>query len=233
MITIEDIHNDMKIYVSQHPQLQDYGFGNIDNISTKNMKFPLLWMQLTPSSYKRNIEVFRADIYIIDILEHDLSNEVKVFSSTSIFTNDTIGFLYDDPNDVGYRINIEDVTKEPVSAKFDDHCNGFVFEIELNIPISYCSDSTPISSLPIGVRLDALEQLYQATGYPDYYYYIIDGDYSSEIPTGSEFYVVEEGAYKTSTNTNYSTGNNKTYILVGAKNKSATLTIENTVEIIY
>ena len=98
MITIADIKNDFERYITLHPQLQGFGFGDINNISTKEHKFPLLWMQPVVSQFIKNIEVNSFDIYILDVQEHNQDNIVKVLSDTNIFTNDTIGYILDDIN---------------------------------------------------------------------------------------------------------------------------------------
>ena len=145
MITIEDVHNDLKTYVEKHPQLQEYGFGLLNNISTKNHKFPLLWNQITPSSFKKNHIVYRSNIYILDVLEHDLSNEVKVLSDSNLYAIDTIVYLYEDKNDLGYHINYKNIKINPNQFVFDDNLGGHDFEIEIPVPLTYCPENTPIS----------------------------------------------------------------------------------------
>jgi hypothetical protein len=101
------------------------------------IKYPLLFQVPTYTTLELNYETFSSDIYILDVLEHDLTNHIQVVSLMDTLKNDLVDYLYNKYDSFECDIDLN-VRADTVSEKYDDFLAGVVFELNIKSPITYC-----------------------------------------------------------------------------------------------
>lgn len=141
--TIKDVVNKLNEFANNHPQINEFVFGNPSRIQTNNREFVLLWLSLKPSKTNGPSGQYTFDMYILDVLEQDNSNELDVISDNMIIGNDVIAnFFLDEQYHNGFEIDEENVIITPV-ADFDQHLTGLKFTITLYMKNNLDSCSIP------------------------------------------------------------------------------------------
>lgn len=144
-ITLTQILSELREFTNNHKELQSFQFGPIANISTKDVKYPL--MHIEPSTAYNNGHqlVLGFNMYILDLEKQDYSNLETIMNSTLLIGNDVISEYwmngtFDDKWDI-----IEDtVTITPVQFAFDDVLAGYNFNIEIEIENRLTNCNLPI-----------------------------------------------------------------------------------------
>ncbi len=131
--TLKQIITELSGFTTAHQQLQDFGFGDISNISTKDHLFPMMWINIIPSTNEGRQLNINLEMYIIDLLKQDRTNLIDVMSDTLLIGNDVVANYFDNEDDFDMVLDEESVNLTPFEAQFDDFTAGFVFEITLNI----------------------------------------------------------------------------------------------------
>ncbi len=125
MKTLKQISELFEEFTTSHPQLKEYHFDNIDNATTGNFQYPLLWCSITDTAIKS----LSFDVYICTILAHDRANFIDALSQMNSICYDFTKHLEDniyisfEPN--SFRL-------APFEGKFDDHTIGFKLTITLD-----------------------------------------------------------------------------------------------------
>lgn len=131
-VTFKDIIKDFEMFSSSHLQVNDFGWGNPNNISTKNHNFILVWLTPLSTIIDGKKVIIKFDLYVMDVLREDLSNLKDVMNNTLLIGNDFITYFFTDDNeDRGWTIVEDNVISEPFEAMFDDFCAGWVFKIDV------------------------------------------------------------------------------------------------------
>jgi hypothetical protein len=132
------IINEIQNFSDEHLQIGEFGWGPIDQISTANRKFVMVWLLPTGLRQERSSTIFKFDMYVFDLLKQDLSNLLDVFNDTALIGKDIISEFYDNEEEYGFSISETDA--EPFDHEFDDFCGGWNFSIEIEIenPINTC-----------------------------------------------------------------------------------------------
>ena len=140
--TLEQIIKELETFSTNHKQINDFGFGDISNISTKDHNFPMMWVQPTPSVIGKMIEL-NLDIYIIDLLKQDRSNLLSIMSDTLLIGNDIISEYFDSEDDFEFVVEETAVDATPFEGEFDDFTAGFLFNIQVQIAHDYSKCEVP------------------------------------------------------------------------------------------
>ena len=154
--TYNNVLNTMKCLGEQHLEIQTVTTGDLMDIDLeKNTMFPLYHIDITTVDISLQEKTFNCQIFVMDIVAEDQSNEQEVLSDTLQITTDIIGILkhgeimnvYEADHGQEHRYYIEDdFTCEPFTERFDNAVSGWVVDIavtvenELNtcdIPIDY------------------------------------------------------------------------------------------------
>lgn len=131
--TFNNIINDISGFCYSHHQINDFSWGVLSNISTKNHKFVLVWLQPVLSSISGHLMTLSFDMYVMDIVKQDLSNLKDVLNDTLLIGNDVVAKFWSDEEKWGWTLNEKGVTLEPFDAKFDDYLAGWIFRIDIEI----------------------------------------------------------------------------------------------------
>ena len=131
--TFKDIINELEAFVDDHYQPFEFGFGNISNISTKNHSFPLVFVQPIQSYNEGQMFRLKLEVYVMDIIRQDRTNELDVLNNTLLIANDLIIKYFDDEDLTGFVLDENNVSLSPFTADFDDNCGGWIVEVEIQI----------------------------------------------------------------------------------------------------
>ena len=152
--TYNNVLNTMKCIGEQHLEIQTVTTGDLMDIDLeKNTMFPLYHIDITTVDISLQEKTFNCQIFVMDIVDEDQSNEQTVLSDTLQITTDIIGILkhgeimnvYEADHGQEHRYYIED-DFTPFTERFDNAVSGWVVDIavtvenELNtcdIPIDY------------------------------------------------------------------------------------------------
>lgn len=133
MITQKDIILKFKEISKNHKQINDFGWGEIYNISTKNIKFP--YLHILPISSKKNgsLQKLSMKLYILDLQNQDNKNLLDIMSNTFEIGNDVVTAFIDFSYTNEFDIDENNIVSYFITGEFDDYTSGF----EWNINITY------------------------------------------------------------------------------------------------
>jgi len=137
--TYQEIISVFKIItISGNSVLQDFGSGNAWDIDTQQNKFPLLWIDpyLKDHQYKNGVLYLNADIYILDLVKDDRSNEIYVISDMIRVAIDLINNMKDNYDAYGFWIQKEQggaINIQQFSEKWDDRVSGVKFNVNIEV----------------------------------------------------------------------------------------------------
>ena len=174
MVTLKNFIEGLENYTEQHQQLATFSWGNISNISTKDHTYSMMWLMPTQSEYDGSLTTMKFDMYIMDILEQDLSNKLNVMDSTLIIANDVVAYFWEDNYaNLDFELDEENVTLQPFEGNFDDHLAGWIVSIQIQTktnlnacitPIGDITPPTPTEPLAISATLVTPISVYGGTG---------------------------------------------------------------------
>lgn len=140
--SLNQIINKLRTFAESHLQLKgSFVFCDVADLEAKNeLKYPLLWTDVLPSTWSNKIFTLSLQITCIDIVSKDLSNEQDVLSDTLQILNDLISVLR---QDLSYSENFEivdNISATPIKDSYGDEVAGWVSNIQINIgnPYNYC-----------------------------------------------------------------------------------------------
>ena len=140
-VTLQEILEELKIFVSEHYQLLEYGFGDLDNISTKDAKYPLLWVLPTPSKVNGAQVILGLDLYVWNLEKQNYSNLESILSNSlsigldimnNFWQQGAIGTGANKRYDL-WSIVKNSVRMQPSEFKKDDVLAGYQFSFEIEI----------------------------------------------------------------------------------------------------
>lgn len=112
---LKQIIEDLEVFATDHKQINDFGFGQVSEISTNDHEYPMMWVSLVPST-TGNMVSLAFEIYIIDLLKHDKVNLVEVLNDTLLIGNDIIAKYFDDEDEYDFTMDEEGVVITPFEA---------------------------------------------------------------------------------------------------------------------
>lgn len=142
--TYKRIIQEFQLEANRHKQIKSFHFGKIDNISTKDMLFPICWIAPSTTTVQGNIVNVGFELIILDILSQDLTNELDGLNDTLQIGVDFISKFWDKKYNDNWKVVTENgIDFEPVDGEFDDHCIGHRAIIEVEVFESLCEDKIP------------------------------------------------------------------------------------------
>lgn len=133
---LKGVLNELEQFILNHNIINSFGFGNVDNISTKDMVFPLCWLMPVPSQLENNMASITFDMYMMDLLKQDLSNLHDVMSDTLILGSDVVANFFDNEEEYDFVLDESYVSIQPFqfnSDVTDDATGGWIFTITIQI----------------------------------------------------------------------------------------------------
>ena len=141
--TFKDIVNTIERITLNHELVNSFGFGNISDIQANEMTSPIVWVHPQMSIKNSNINIFKYDIYILDLLEQNKANLLDITSDTVLIGNNIVTMLSDNGEDLGFFLDNNNITIEIVEGKFDSFYGGVVFSVEISTAIgNFCNIPT-------------------------------------------------------------------------------------------
>jgi len=124
MQTIKDIQLNFEAFCNSHPQLNTFGFDHIDNLSTKDRVFPVMWVMPMDSPLNK----LTYDVYFGDVLLHDRSNFIDILTDMNAVGYDFVKHL-----ETSTELDFDTANISPFESKFDDHTAGMKFTVTIDI----------------------------------------------------------------------------------------------------
>ena len=139
--TFKNIIEDIQTFCGEHLQINDFGWGQISNISTKEHDFVMVFLQPVKTSVEGRLVTMGFDMYVFDLVKQDKNNLIDVLNDTLLIGNDIVARFWDDEELYEWTLNENNVEAEPFDAKWDDFCSGWIFSIEIEIEnrLNLCS----------------------------------------------------------------------------------------------
>jgi len=130
MSNFKSIINTLDNFCSEHYQINEFGWGPISNISTKDQDFVLVWFLPTGARVEHSSTILKGNLYVIDLLKQNDENLLDIHNDTFLIGRDFISEFYDQEDVYDFVMN-EEADAEPFQHKFDDYTAGWIFTIEI------------------------------------------------------------------------------------------------------
>ncbi|QDP49368.1 MAG: hypothetical protein GOVbin2669_37 [Prokaryotic dsDNA virus sp.] len=160
--TYNNVVDTLKCLGQQHLQINTTTTGDIWDIDLdKNTLFPLLHIEPVNVDISLGQRVFNYQIFIMDLVNEDNSNEQEVYSDTLEILNDIIALLKH--GEILYHYNTEDAeqaryfidnnfTCEPFTERFDNAVAGWVMSLGVIVENELNTCNIPIDNTTICVK---------------------------------------------------------------------------------
>tara|TARA_R100001244_G_scaffold130960_1_gene103709 strand:- start:293 stop:802 length:510 start_codon:yes stop_codon:yes gene_type:complete len=152
----------LKCVGEQHLNIQSVTSGDIWEIDLeKNTLYPLFHINPVNVTVGMNIRTFNFQLFVMDLVEPDESNEQEVLSDTLEIMNDIIAiykhgeilYSYDAAHGEEQRYFIDsDFTIEPFTERFDNSVTGWVMSFAITVENELNSCNIPIDNTTICVK---------------------------------------------------------------------------------
>ena len=158
---MKEVIKHIEDFCNEHVQINEFGCGPLSMISTKNHKFPIVWLLPTNARHESSHIILGFDMLVFDLLKSDYTNLTDILNDCQLIGRDIIAYFSDTEYEYGFAIN-ETANSEPFDFKFDDICAGWIFKIEVELvkPLNICAiptidepQPTPPCQCPEGVKL--------------------------------------------------------------------------------
>jgi hypothetical protein len=146
--SLNKILDELKASVAAHPELKDFGYGQVSEIGTsRSVDYPLLWVTHQSDSYirienKTTIPELRLVLLFMDQVDDQQNysnsngeqshNGQEIMSDTFQMLQDIINTIMTSFQSIGIMIS-EDVRCFPVFDELPDRVNGWGAEITLRV----------------------------------------------------------------------------------------------------
>lgn len=131
--TFKQVITEFENFADNHAMINEFGWGQLSDITTKDHTYPMMWVNPTPSVNEGTNFILNIEVYIIDLEKQDGSNKLDIMSSTLLTLNDFIAEYVDSEDDNDFALNEESITVTPFNFRFDDVTSGWIGEIEIEI----------------------------------------------------------------------------------------------------
>jgi len=132
-VTLNQLVNLLRKFASDHKQLNDFGQGDLAEISAStDQKYPLMWVYFDTTNYRANEQVYPFRIILMDLIYQDKSNELEVQSDMLQVAQDLCAFMIDNP-DFDFMAN-KDVPMRFFTDRFTDLVAGIDMTLTVRDP---------------------------------------------------------------------------------------------------
>ena len=157
--TYNNVINTLKNLGANHFQISTTTVGDIFDIDLeKNTKYPLMHLNPVNVQTRRTELVYNFQVFIMDLVEPDGSNEQEVYSEVLQICIDIIAILSNSKWQAQLSLDINapvyftegDYTLEPFKERFDQSVTGWVFNLGVTVQNSFQSCEVPMDNTVIG-----------------------------------------------------------------------------------
>ena len=131
--TFKNIITDFENFCDNHNQINEFTWGPLTNISTKEQDFILVHCLPAPSQYIGREVILSFEVLILDIVKQDKTNFKDVMNDNLLIGLDIVANFFDDEDTYDWTLDEDSVLIRPFFEEFDDYCAGYVFEINISI----------------------------------------------------------------------------------------------------
>jgi hypothetical protein len=137
MITLNKIKDILNTIANKHPQINHFGFGEIENVNTikeaQGNKFPMLWIVPQQAILDENVITYRLRFLVFDQDTASDNYRTDILSSTLLILGDVVRNLKYVSND--YNV-IGKASATPFSQDFADYCTGWYSDVDIETDIN-------------------------------------------------------------------------------------------------
>ena len=157
--TYNNVIETLKNLGTNHFQIATTTVGDIFDIDLeKNTKYPLMHLNPVNVTTRRTELVYNFQVFIMDLVEPDASNEQAVYSEVLQICIDIIAILSNSKFQAQLSLDINapvyfaegDFTLEPFKERFDQSVTGWVFNLGITVQNSFQSCEIPVDNVAIG-----------------------------------------------------------------------------------
>ena len=157
--TYNNVINTLKNLGTNHFQISTTTVGDIFDIDLeKNTKYPLMHLNPVNVQTRRTELVYNFQVFIMDLVEPDGSNEQEVYSDVLQICIDIIGILSNSQFQAQLSLDINapvyfaegEFTFEPFEERFDNLLTGWVFPLSIIVHNDFQTCFIPMENNPIG-----------------------------------------------------------------------------------
>jgi hypothetical protein len=130
--TLNQVINLIETIALNHAQVNSFGFGDVSDISTVQEDYPLVWLNVQPSTINENTFTLSLSLLTLDIQKADQANERDTLSDTLSIAQDIYSALTN-PEYEDYFIIQYSTSLTPVREGLPDLVNGWGAELSLDI----------------------------------------------------------------------------------------------------
>ena len=130
--TLNQVINLIETIALNHAQVNSFGFGDVSDISTVQEDYPLVWLNVQPSTINENTFTLSLSLLTLDIQKADQANERDTLSDTLSIAQDIYSALTN-PEYEDYFIIQYSTSLTPVREGLPDLVNGWGAELLLDI----------------------------------------------------------------------------------------------------
>ena len=157
--TYNNVIDTLKNLGTNHLQIKTTTVGDIFDIDLeKNTLYPLMHLNPVNVTTRRTELVYNFQVFIMDLVEPDGSNEQEVYSDVLQICIDIIGILSNSKWQAQLALDINapvyfaegDFTLEPFKERFDQSVTGWVFNLGITVQNSFQTCEVPMTNTFIG-----------------------------------------------------------------------------------
>jgi len=157
--TYNNVIDTLKNLGTNHLQISTTTVGDIFDIDLeKNTLYPLMHLNPVNVTTRRTELVYNFQVFIMDLVEPDGSNEQEVYSDVLQICIDIIGILSNSQFQAQLSLDINapvyfaegDFTLEPFKERFDQSVTGWVFNLGITVQNSFQTCEVPMTNTFIG-----------------------------------------------------------------------------------
>lgn len=157
--TYNNVIDTLKNLGTNHLQISTTTVGDIFDIDLeKNTLYPLMHLNPVNVTTRRTELVYNFQVFIMDLVELDGSNEQEVYSDVLQICIDIIGILSNSQWQSQLALDINapvyfaegDFTLEPFKERFDQSVTGWVFNLGVTVQNSFQTCDVPMTDTFIG-----------------------------------------------------------------------------------
>ena len=157
--TYNNLIDKLKDIGNKHEQISTVTVGDIFDIDLeKNTLYPLMHLNPVNVTTRRTELVYNFQVFIMDLVEPDGSNEQEVYSDVLQICIDIIGILSNSKWQAQLALDINapvyfaegDFTCEPFKERFDQSVTGWVFNLGITVQNSFQTCEVPMTDTFIG-----------------------------------------------------------------------------------
>lgn len=144
MTTYNNIINSFKEFSENHKQINTFFSGQDWNFQTQNNIYPAVLIIPDASSIEQGRFLYKFNIFVIDILKSDLSNQDEIYSDMAQIAGDIVSEFEDNEDSYGFTLE-DNVTINPVYEQLDDFVGGWIMNISIQVPFNMSDCLLPLN----------------------------------------------------------------------------------------